>query len=68
MLTEEAIHKILTKYQVRNHYKASAAGKKTVYAVWAEGLQVTKPESHGDAQRAMRELIVEDIMKLSERG
>lgn len=67
-MTEEALHAILTKYQVRNHYKASLAGKKTVYAVWHDGLQVTKPDTHADAQAAMRALIVEDIMKLWERG
>lgn len=69
---EFRIREVLGRYNVRNHYAASAEASRELgrctarYAVFADGNQVTEPVSHAEAQRAARDCAVRDLLALVE--
>lgn len=68
-MTADAIRDVLQRYGVYTHYLGSKEAGVTRYAVFRKGrpsVQETGPTTHGEAHIAMREIIIRDIMLLSQ--
>lgn len=67
-LGKEAVLAAMHRYSVRKHYRASTTGRRTLYAVFADGEQLTEPADHCEAQEARELLIAQDIVDMAEAG
>lgn len=71
----DQIRTILRRYGLRSHYIASQASirpagdgkhytRQAMYALWADGEQITQPDSHRETQRRRESLIVHDLLAM----
>lgn len=65
-LTESAIYQAIRRYGVRSHYRASAADKRTRYAVFSNGKVASAPMTHAEALALRDQMIARDIMAMVE--
>lgn len=60
----DAIREVLRRHKVLMHYRATAEGRRTCYAVFSGGIQNGEPRTHADAQRRREALTMLDLLEL----